>query len=212
MVLLHGRGADEDDLLGLLPWLPRRYLYVSLRAPRHFAGGGYAWFEHNETGRPELASFQESLAALHAFLSHLPEELGADRARLALVGFSQGAAMAAALALSGAPARSVAVLSGFLPDSSPVPARTPLTAPPQAFVAHGVDDPLLPLAAGREIRDRLQAVGTDVTYREYPMGHTIGEDEVEDLAQWLTASLAAPAEPSPDSAAGRGNQAGDGDA
>ena len=116
VVLLHGRGADENDLLGLVPLLPRRCAYVSLRAPLRFPYGGFAWFEHDDEGHPDEASFARSLQALHAEIGPLRGTAKAAP-RLAVVGFSQGAAMVAALLLTGARADGFGVLSGFLPAS-----------------------------------------------------------------------------------------------
>jgi len=81
----------------------------------------------------------------------------------------------------------VVVLSGLFDD------RLVTTGAPDAgiahvpvFVAHGVQDRVLPIADGRAIRDRFQPVVEDFTYREYPMAHTIGPDEKRDVATWLT--------------------------
>jgi phospholipase/carboxylesterase len=69
------------------------------------------------------------------------------------------------------------------------PADAAAVAGVPVFVAHGVADRLLPIANGRAIRDRLQPLLRDFTYREYPIGHTIVADEIRDVAAWLTARL-----------------------
>ncbi len=201
VVLLHGRGADENDLLALVPMLPRRCAYVSLRAPLRFPYGGFAWFDHDDEGLPDEASFARSLQALQAEIARLRGPAEATP-RLAVVGFSQGAAMVAALLLTGARADGFGVLSGFLPASlaapsaGAAPARSggtpeaaPCSPPPAAFVGHGWQDPLVPVEAGRLLRAALEAAGARVTHHEYEEGHAISADEVDDLATWLQAVL-----------------------
>jgi phospholipase/carboxylesterase len=203
VVLLHGRGADEHDLLGLLPELPATCAYVSLRAPLPFPSGGYSWFTSDVAGLPDEPSFLQARRRLQGELEELRRRGGAP---LAVVGFSQGAALAAALLLARAPADAFAVLSGFLPASaiapdaagagaaapvSPVPEPSPPPASaPAAFVAHGLHDPLVPVVVGRLVAARLQAAGARLTYREYDEGHAIGDEEARDLGIWLGTALA----------------------
>src|SRR6266540_134701 len=64
IILLHGRGADERDLLPIVPYIAKGWNAVSIRAPLEFPMGGFAWYEFVPNGGPERASFQESLARL----------------------------------------------------------------------------------------------------------------------------------------------------
>src|SRR4029077_12073211 len=97
LVLLHGRGADENELFPLLDELdPERRLHgYTPRGPLSLPPGGAQWYVLGGLGTPERETFAASYAALTAFLDGLPYE------RIVLGGFSQGCAMAYALALSG---------------------------------------------------------------------------------------------------------------
>jgi phospholipase/carboxylesterase len=192
LVLLHGRGADENDLRGLVPALDPRFHVFSVRAPRPFTwGGGYAWYDVEEIGRPIAAQFQESLSLLSDFISGIAVP-PIDPSRVFLLGFSMGAVMAHAIALSNPDAiAGVVAHSGYLPDEKDTGlriARERLEGRPW-FVAHGTEDPLLPIHLGRESRDRLSTLGVDLTYREYPIGHWISEESLADLSAWLTGHL-----------------------
>jgi phospholipase/carboxylesterase len=194
LVLLHGIGANENDLVPLAGDLDPRLLVVSLRAPRPYHGG-WAWFglDFPAAGEvvPNVDQAHETVADLVRWLAAAPVRLGADPQQVYLLGFSQGAMMSLAV-LWTAPERlaGVVALSGLFDD------RLVTTAAPDAavahvpvFVAHGVEDRVLPIADGRAIRDRFQPVVEDFTYREYPIAHTITPDEKRDVGAWLTARI-----------------------
>jgi phospholipase/carboxylesterase len=174
LVLLHGRGADETDLLPLAEALDPRYRYVSLRAPWPLPGYGYAWYGMDSIGTPEPESFQHSLKRLAEWIGRNASGL------LVACGFSQGAVVALAL-LAAYPERvaAAAMLSGYL-AADPAP-----TAGRPVFVAHGRSDPVIPVGLARQARQRLEEAGARVTYHEYPMGHTTCMEEIAVLRAWL---------------------------
>lgn len=205
-VLLHGRGADESDLLGLAPYLPAPSTVVTPRAPFPAAawgyGPGWAWYRFLGEDRPEAASFAESLDRLGSFLAALPDALvdaGMDAAadgaadgaasfaeRLVLGGFSQGGttSLAYALAHPGA-AHSILIMSGFLADHPRVVASPASVAGMRFFWGHGTHDPAIPHALAVKGREALAAAGADLAARDYPMGHGIAPAELRDVADWL---------------------------
>jgi phospholipase/carboxylesterase len=188
LVLLHGFGADEHDLLPLAGELDPRLRVVSLQAPIALDFGGRAWFNLEQT--PDGFAFDpDEVAEGVRLTTNAVEQIAAESPRPILCGFSQGAGMGLSVALTRpelTPA--VIVLSG-------VPARVEHAAPPEqlrglrAFVAHGLYDPLIPVDIGRGTRDLLQSAGMSVTYREYPMGHMVIPAEIADARSWLAASL-----------------------
>ena len=184
LVLLHGRGADENDLFPLLDELdPERRLHgYTPRGPLSLPPGGAHWYVLGGVGTPERETFSASYAALIEFLDNLPYE------RLVLGGFSQGCAMAYALALFRGRRRPEALLamSGFIPtvDGFELDLGPPL---PRIAIAHGVFDPVIPVQWGRAARDTLEEAGADVLYRESPIEHWI-DPEVIPLLQDLISS------------------------
>jgi phospholipase/carboxylesterase len=104
VVLLHGRGADEHDLIDLAGELPRSYAYVSLRGPLALPEGGYRWFEDRGVARPIGKSLHAAVAGVRAF-TDAPQAAEYDRARTYLLGFSAGMMLAGADARRSGPLR-----------------------------------------------------------------------------------------------------------
>jgi len=186
LVLLHGRGADEHDLYGLLDLIDpeRRLLGVTAGGPLALPPGGRHWYVVPRVGFPDPPTFAASYDRLAALL----DSTGVPVERTVIGGFSQGAVMSWALALGPdrpAPAGVIA-LSGFIPT---VPGWTFPGRPLRAFIAHGTHDPVISVDYGREARDRLQEAGADVTYRESPIGHAIEPAVLRELPDWLSRSF-----------------------
>jgi len=189
LILLHGFGADEHDLLPIGHELDPRLRVVSLQAPIALDFGGRAWFNLQQT--PDGLAFDPAEVAEGARLAlEAVEEIARNSPRPLLCGFSQGAGMALSVALARPDLTSgVLVLSGVPPRVAPAAARGALGGLP-AFVAHGLHDPLIPVEVGRSTRDLLQQLGAEVSYREYPMGHMVVPQEIADARAWLTHVLA----------------------
>jgi phospholipase/carboxylesterase len=198
LVLLHGIGADENDLLPLAPLVDPRFTVTSLRAPRPYHGG-WAWFDlgfrADGSVVPDVAGARAAEADLVAWLAAAPARHGTDADRTFLLGFSQGAMMALG-ALGTVPERlaGVVALSGRTPEGlfevrapSDAIGRVPL------LVAHGTHDDVLPVENGRRIRAAFAPTSRDLTYREFPVGHGIAPEEMQLVARWLTDHLDAPA-------------------
>jgi len=170
LVLLHGRGADENDLFPLLDALdPERRLHgFTPRGPLSLPPGGAHWYVLGGLGTPERETFSASYGALAEFLDALPY------GRLVLGGFSQGCAMAYALALyRGRPRpRALLAMSGFIPSVEGY--ELDLSPPfPGIAIVHGTLDGTIPVQWGRAARDTLEEAGADVVYHESPVQHTI---------------------------------------
>ena len=184
LVLLHGRGSHEQDLMGLAPHLDPRFYLVSVRAPYAWMGG-YRWVDQDDEAR-QKETFRASLDHLTALLDELPTRYPIDPARRFLLGFSQGAMMSTALVLASPEKIAGALLlSGLLPNTELLAVRTEAVKDKPAFVAHGTNDSLLPAARGRPVRDALISHGVSVTYHEYPMDHQIVFEELQDIQRWL---------------------------
>ena len=194
LLLLHGVGSNEADLYGLAPYLDRRFLVVSARAPFVLGPGSFGWFNIEFTPRglvADMAQAKESLRMLAVFIDELLETYGADSSRVFLAGFSQGAMMSLALALtSPGRVKGAAVMSGRFPAQvfEREPERAALRGKP-FIVTHGLHDDVLPVENGRAIRAGLEALSAEVTYREYPMGHEVSLESLRDVSSWLTAAL-----------------------
>jgi phospholipase/carboxylesterase len=192
LVLLHGRGADEHDLLPLANLLDpeRKLLVVTPRGPLSLPPGGAHWYVIRGLGYPDPPTFLPTFAAATAWLDGLVEETGLGWERVALGGFSQGAVMSYALALGAGRPRPAALiaLSGFMPSVAGF--ELDLTPPfPPIAIGHGTYDPVIGVEWGRRARGTLEQAGAEVVYRESPMPHTIDPGFVEELQPWLAAAL-----------------------
>lgn len=190
LVLHHGRGTDERDLLGLADLLDpeRRLRVVTPRAPLRLPGSpGYHWYLVPRVGYPDPESFHAARAALADFHDRLWEESGVGASRTVLGGFSMGAVMSHAMAL-GADRPAVAglmALSGFVPSVEGWSPHFEDRRGTRAFVAHGRLDPVIEVGFGQRARDLLEEGGLEVEYRESELGHQIDPAHLRDAAAWL---------------------------
>ncbi|HVQ59370.1 MAG TPA: phospholipase [Solirubrobacterales bacterium] len=194
LVLHHGRGTEERDLLGLADLLDpgRRLRVVTPRAPLQLPGSpGYHWYLVPRVGYPDPETFFASRAALAELHDELWAQGGIGPERTVLGGFSMGSVMSYAMAL-GAERPAVAgvlAFSGFVPTVEGwEPALADRTST-RAFVAHGRNDPIMEVGFGQRARDLLQAGGLDVTYRESEIGHQIDPGSLRDATEWLAETL-----------------------
>ena len=187
LVLLHGYGADERDLLPIAHELDPRLRAVSLQGPIALGGPMRAWFNLTQDFQGRI-SFDpaEARAAVQGAVGAV-EEIAAGSPRPLLLGFSQGAGIALGVALLRPELVSgVLSLSGVARALEERDHATPgrLKGLP-VFAAHCVQDPLLPIALGRGLRDELSRLGIAVEWHEYPMGHMVSPDEIDDARAWL---------------------------
>lgn len=194
LVLHHGRGADELDLLALGDVLDpgRKLRVVTPRAPLQLPGWpGYHWYVVPRVGYPDRATFGDAYRKLAAFHDELWETAGIGPERTVLGGFSMGSVMSYALGLGGdrpAPA-GLLVFSGFVPVvegwEPDLEARRSL----RVFVAHGRHDAVMEIAFARRAREVLEGGGLEVEYHESDAAHHIDPDHVPAARSWLERTL-----------------------
>jgi phospholipase/carboxylesterase len=196
LVLLHGRGADEHDLFPLLDALDpeRRLAGFCPRGPLALPPGGAHWYAVRRIGYPDPATFLPTAELLSGWLDALAEQTGIPAQHTVIGGFSQGCVMSHAMAFGPGRPRPAGViaLSGFLPTVEGY--ELDLDRPSlRVAIGHGTHDPVIGAEWGRDARERLEAAGADVTYRESPMAHSIDPAFVPELAAWLRETIAAAA-------------------
>lgn len=185
VLVLHGLGADETDLLPLTEDLPDAAHVVSLRAPDEYSPG-YSWFGFDgpdpTSAAPVASDLRRSRELLEDCRAAAVEAWDLDPDSVGLFGFSQGA-MLAVTALAEAPETYPwAVAShGYLPDAADPADEVDVAA----FVSVGEADRVVPPERGREAATRLRELGCAVTERSYPVGHGVAPDEAADAAAWV---------------------------
>ena len=195
LVLHHGRGTDEVDLLGLADVLdPQRRLHVvTPRGPLTLPGWpGYHWYTVPRVGYPDPDTFWAAFNALAEFHDELWERTGVTPERTVLGGFSMGSVMSYSLGLPAnrpAPA-GILAFSGFIPT---VDGWQPSLADRQSLrvlIAHGRNDPIMDVNFARQARELLEAGGLPVEYHESDAAHHIDPAHVPAAVEWLGATLA----------------------
>jgi phospholipase/carboxylesterase len=190
LVLHHGRGTDERDLIGLADFLDpeRRLRVVTPRAPLQLPGSpGYHWYLVPRVGYPDRDSFEAARAALAELHDRLWEETGVGPERTVLGGFSMGAVMSYAMGLSAerpAPA-GILAFSGFVPTIEGWEPSFADRAATRVFVSHGRNDPVIGIEFAHRARELIEEAGLDLTYRESELGHQIDPAHLREAATWL---------------------------
>jgi phospholipase/carboxylesterase len=200
LVLHHGRGTDELDLLGLADMLDpgRRLAIVTPRGPLRLEGSpGYHWYLVPRVGYPDPATFAAARTALAELHDELWAVTGVGPEQTVLGGFSMGSVMSYAMGLDPdrpAPA-GILAFSGFMPT---VPGWEPDLAARRGlpvFAAHGSRDPVISVELGRRAASMLADGGLEVEYHEFDGSHRIVPGELEQAGRWLSRILPAPPAP-----------------
>jgi len=195
LVLHHGRGADENDLLPLGDVLDpgRRLHVVTPRAPLQLPGWpGYHWYVVPRVGFPDPETFHAAYAALASFHSALWQRTGVGPERTVLGGFSMGSVMSYSLGLGPdrpGPA-GILAFSGFVPVVDGWEPDLAGKRDVRVFVAHGRNDPIMEVGFARRARELLEGSGLDVEYHESDAAHQIDPAHVPAAKAWLGATLA----------------------
>lgn len=192
ILALHGWGANAHDLLGLAPLLHGgEALVLAPQGPVAFDVGqgmpGYGWFPITGGGPPSADEFEAGRQAILAFLDEAEKHYPVDRRKLAVLGFSQGGVMAYDLVLRD-PERfcGLMALSSWYPELvAEHVAKQPAHENFPVLVMHGSEDPMIPVARAQESREALLALGVQLAYHEYEMGHEIRPEALRDLLVWL---------------------------
>jgi phospholipase/carboxylesterase len=177
VVVLHGRGADANDLADLAPYLDRGYRFIFPNAPKPFEpmpgySFGFTWFD----GWPaERNSITESRNLLLEFLEEMTTKFPTPRGKVILAGFSQGGLMSLDVGFrTKVELAGIVVMSGGLYEEDLPPFRTDLPV----LIVHGTQDDMIPVLAARRARRVLEDQGIDVEYHEFPMGHQVTEESM----------------------------------
>jgi phospholipase/carboxylesterase len=195
LILHHGRGADEVDLLGFGDVLDPdgRLHVVTPRAPLTLPGWpGHHWYVVPRVGYPDRETFESAYGRLAAFHDELWERTGVGPERTILGGFSMGSVMSYALGLGpGRPVPAgILALSGFVPTVEGWRPELAGRERLRAFIAHGRRDPIMDVGFARSARELLEAGGIDVRYHESDAAHHIDPAVVPAAVDWVAATLA----------------------
>ncbi|NQW23290.1 MAG: dienelactone hydrolase family protein [SAR202 cluster bacterium] len=193
VVMLHGFGANMQDLAGLAPAInPTGYVYACPNAPIPFNLGpghtGFGWMTPRGGGTPEETANSESL--LSDFFDTVFQQFNVSPGDALLLGFSQGGGMTYRCGLgdSGRFAALVA-LSATLPDQDELATKLPEERTQPIFVAHGTHDQMVSVDTAHSAKSFLEGNGYSPEFHIYSMGHEISNDVLNDLIPWIAKVL-----------------------
>lgn len=195
LVLCHGRGTSEQDLLPLADELDpqRRLVVVAPRAPLTLPGSpGYHWYRVPRVGYPDPETFAGARAQLAQLHDAIWAQTGLGPEQTVLGGFSMGTVMSYTLGLDPErpPVAGILALSGFIPTVGGWEPASADRSGMRVLIAHGRNDPVIDVGFARRARDLLSEAGLAVDYGESDAGHWIEASDVARARTWLAATLA----------------------
>jgi phospholipase/carboxylesterase len=189
---LHGRGSNEEDLIGLATHLPDGLLWISPRGPHKLGTNAYEWYRVEIIGKPDPEKLAAALETVDHFIDEILSAYPVDPQRLFLLGFSQGSILSMCYAL-GRPERVAGVIaqSGYIPWGINLEVKEAGVKTKPFILTHGEQDTMLPVDWARASRDLLQHMGAYLSYYEFQMGHQVSMDSLQVIHGWLQEQLRA---------------------
>jgi phospholipase/carboxylesterase len=188
--VLHGRGADEQDLLPVAQRLPGERHVISYRAPDRLRGG-YTWYDLDlsagglESSQPDPDGFRRSLDLVAESVDAAVDADDLDPDSIGLLGFSQGAITSLSLVLEQPDTFSwVAAHHGYLAESHADRSPEGIGGNP-VFVGAGAADQMIPASRSEAAAEAMRDVGADVTFGTFEGGHGIGPDELDAVREFV---------------------------
>jgi phospholipase/carboxylesterase len=191
LLLLHGYGSNKEDLFSFASELPEKYFVIAAQAPHDMQYGSYAWyainFDADANKFSDLKQAGESRDLILEFINEITSQFPIDEKDISLIGFSQGAILSYALALSyPQKIKRVMALSGYLNLDMAVPGfeKNDFSGL-KVFASHGTVDQVIPVEWARKTPEALKPLGIEVTFKEYPIGHGVSPQNFYDFRKWL---------------------------
>ena len=191
LILLHGYGSNEEDLFSFAPELPDDSYVISVRAPYDLQPYGHAWyaihFDADENKFSDNVQAKQSVELIASFIDEIVKQYPIDTKNVTLIGFSQGAILSYATALTYPEKISkVVALSGYFnQEILPEVIDTKAISHLKFFVSHGSVDQVIPVEWARKAKPALENLGLEVEYQEYPIGHGVSPKNFFDFKNWL---------------------------
>ena len=191
LLLLHGYGSNEEDLFSFASELPDEYYVISARAPYDLQYGSYAWyainFDADENKFSDLNQARSSRDVIAHFMDELVANYPIDANNITLIGFSQGAILSYAVALSYPEKvqRIVAMSGYFNTEIAKEEFESNDFSNLKLFASHGSVDQVVPVDWARKAKPVLDSLGIENVYKEYPTGHGISPQNFYDFKNWL---------------------------
>jgi len=191
IIMLHGYGSDENDLFSFASELPQKYLIVSAKAPYQMMPYGNAWYEINfDADQNKFTNDEQAVASrelIVKFIDEVVENYHANPEKVTLLGFSQGAILSYAVALSyPEKVKNVVALSGYIhPSIFKDNYENNDFSKLKIYGSHGSVDQVIPVDWARKNKPFLDRLGISYKYSEFPVGHGVNPQNFTEFKNWL---------------------------
>jgi phospholipase/carboxylesterase len=191
IILLHGYGSNEEDLFSFASELPEDCFIISVRAPHDMSYNSYAWyainFDADENKFSDIPQAKSSRDLISTFIDEVMANYSVDKNDVTLIGFSQGCILSYAVALSyPEKVQRVVAMSGYFNEEIAVEnfEKNNFTNL-RIFASHGTVDQVIPVDWARKSIPKIKALGIDIVFKEYPVGHGVAPQNFYDFKNWL---------------------------
>ncbi|CAI9429031.1 Carboxylesterase 2 [Candidatus Ornithobacterium hominis] len=189
LLLLHGYGSNEQDLFSFADELPQDFFVISVQAPLALPFGGYAWYEINFTDAQkfnDVLQAKEAVEKIKNFIAAAVKKFELNPEKIWLCGFSQGAILSNALALTSPEnIEKVIMLSGYTAQDIIGEVAKKDFSKLDYFISHGTEDTVIPIDWARKTPQLLRSLNIEHRYEEYPSGHGLVPQNFYDLLAWI---------------------------
>lgn len=188
---MHGYGSNKEDLFSFASELPEEYYVISVQAPHDLMYGSYAWyainFDADDTKFSDINQAKQSRDLIVDFIDELVTKFPIDKEKITLIGFSQGAILSYAIALSyPAKVSKIVAMSGYLnTEMAKENFEQNDFSNLKIFASHGTVDQVIPVDWARKTSPVLEKLGIKFVYKEYPVGHGVAPQNFFDFRNWL---------------------------
>lgn len=191
IIMLHGYGSDKNDLFSFASELDDKYLIVSAQAPIPMQPYGNAWYQITyEPGNKKFTNDEQAIESrdlIVQFIDEVVQNYSADADKVTLLGFSQGAILSYAIALSyPEKVNQVVAMSGYIHHSLLKEGYEHNNfSSLRVYSSHGSVDQVVPVTWDRKTKPFLEGLGIDCQYSEFPIGHGVSPDNFKEMKVWL---------------------------
>lgn len=182
---LHGKGSNERNMYSLTELLADDFIIIGIRGNRP-SGPGFQYYELKSLGNPLREHFDQAVRQLEELIDAVTDMYPIDAKRRYLLGFSQGAILSMALALTmGNRLKGIVSLNGYVPGFVKTEYSHQSVQDVSVFVSHGEYDSVFPVSIGHETAAYFRELTPYLTFKLYPTDHTVSEENRRDFAEWL---------------------------
>lgn len=193
IILLHGYGSNEQDLFSFEGELPQDAYIISAQAPYTLPGSfGFAWYSINfDAGMNKFTDDEQAKSSrdlIANFIDELIQTYPIDANNITLIGFSQGAILSYAIAMTyPEKVKNIIALSGYfhpmiMPENFKENSKIKNV---NVFASHGTVDQVIPIEWARQTPKIFEALNINIEYKEYPVGHGVAPQNFYDFQKWL---------------------------